>query len=132
MKLLHIAMLLLCACCIVSCSTSRKVVNNRISAVRLAAIRQGTTTREQVRALLGDPLSTKTQTPLRQPPGVPPLPVKYTAAEIWAFQTDINKGTSFHLPFTARPVEKPPCTVIIFFDERGIVLDCETSGEVPN
>ncbi len=130
MRIHYIVVLFLGAGLLISCGTGKDTVNTRISAGTLAAINKGATTKEQVRVLLGDPQSRKTQAPVRQLPGVTPLPAKYAASEIWAFWTDINKGSSFHLPFSSRAA-KPPCTVIIYFDERGTVLDCETSGELP-
>ncbi len=131
MRICYSVMLCLGAAMLVSCGTSGNVVNRKISSVKVAAIRSGLT-KDQVRALLGDPQSLKTQVPVRQPPGVSPLPAKYTASEIWAFWSSNNTGSSLHLPFTARAPEKPPCTVIVYFDERGTVLDCQTSGELPN
>ncbi len=128
MRIHFIVMLFLGAGLLISCDAGRHTVNKRINTGTLAAIQKGATTKEQVRVLLGDPQSSKIQTPVQQPPGVSPLPAKYTASEIWGFWTDIDN--KFHLPFTHRPT-KPPCTVIIYFDQRGIVLDCETSGELP-
>ncbi|HEX9078206.1 MAG TPA: hypothetical protein VF795_01380 [Desulfuromonadaceae bacterium] len=132
MRMRFIVMLFLGAGLLVACSTGTHAANKGISAVKLAAIRNGMTTKDQVRTLLGDPQSSKMQVPVRQPQGVPPLPAKYIASEIWAFWSRSDKGPSFHLPFAPRSVEKPPCTVIIYFDERGTVLDCETSGELRN
>ncbi len=131
MKIYFIVMLFLGAGLLSSCDTGRASVNREISAAKLAAIRSGITTKDQVRALFGPPRSSKTQLPVRQPPGIS-LPAKYTASEIWAFWTDANNGPSIHLPFFARhSAEKPPFTVIIYFDERGTVLDYETSGDLP-
>ncbi len=132
MRMRFIVMLFLGAGLLVSCGSGTRGANKGISAVKLAAIRNGVTTKEQVRTLFGDPQSSKTQAPVRQPPGTYPLPAKYTASEIWAFWSKSDKGPLLHLPFTARPAEKPPCTVIIYFDERGTVLDCDRSGELPN
>ena len=133
MRIHLVIMLFLGAVFIVSCGSASKVVNKRINSGALAAIRKGATTKEQVRALLGAPQSERTQLPVRQPTGVSSLPAKYTASEIWAFWTDINSGPAFHLPFTApRPPGKAPCTVIVYIDERGTVLDYETSGEIPD
>ncbi len=130
-KIQFFVMLFLGACLLSSCDTGKTTVNREISAVKLAAIRSGITTKDQVRALFGAPQSSKTQLPVRQPPGIS-LPAKYTASEIWAFWTDTNNGSSIHLPFFARhSAEKPPFTIIIYFDERGTVLDCETSGDLP-
>ncbi len=130
MRIHFIVMLFLYTGLLVSCGGD-EAANRKISAVRVAAIRNGLT-KEQVRLLLGEPQSRKTQAPVRQPPGMPPLPAKYTASEIWAFWSHGGKESSYHLPFTASTAKKPPCTVIIYFDERGVVLDCETSGELPN
>ncbi len=124
MRIHFIVMLFLGAGLLISCDAGRNRINNGT----LAAIQKGATTKEQVRVLLGAPQSSKIQTPIQQPPGVSPLPAKYTASEIWGFWSGNNNR--FHLPFTSRAT-KPPCTDIIYFDQRGIVLDFETSGELP-
>lgn len=93
-----------------------------------AAIRKGTTNKAQVRALLGEPRSIERQVPVPvqpQAPGVAPLPAKYTASEIWTYWT-----VSKHKSSDAAPGTKPArFCVVVFFDAKGIVLDCETEEE---
>ncbi len=98
---------------------------DRLSPDRVAAIKNGITTKEQVRAILGPPLSTKIQVPISQPAGVAPLAVKLIATEIWAFRSSGYKHFFFNLRFLPSG-PKTSYTVIIYFDERGTVLDYET------
>ncbi|KAB0665613.1 hypothetical protein F6V25_07780 [Oryzomonas japonica] len=90
-----------------------------------AAIRKGTTNKAQVRALLGEPQSAERQVPLRQVPGTEPLPAKYTASEIWTYWT-----VSRHKSSNAAPGTGPAhFFIIVFFDARGMVLDCDTKQD---
>ncbi len=100
---------------------------SRLGPAAVSTIRNGITTKEQVRALLGAPQSTALQQPIRQPPGVETLPVKYTASEIWAYWTEVNPR---HLFSISAPDKQERYLVVIYFDERGVVLDCQT--EVTN
>jgi hypothetical protein len=87
-----------------------------------AAIRKGTTTKQQVHALLGAPQLMERQVPIRQPAGIEPLPAKYLASEIWTYRT-----YSRHKTENAAPGAKLSYYfIIVFFDARGTVLDCET------
>jgi hypothetical protein len=90
-----------------------------------AAIRTGKTNKAQVRALLGEPQSIERQVPLRQTPGIEPLPAKYLASEIWTYWT-----VSKHRSSDAAPGTKPArFCVVVFFDAQGIALDCETEED---
>jgi hypothetical protein len=110
-----------------ACNSGQDTGNKKLSVTAISSIKNGITTKEQVRAMLGNPQSTKTQLPVRQSPGMPLLPAKYTASEIWAFWTDNKERTSFSLSFTAgKKPKQSRYLVIIYFDEQGIVLDCET------
>jgi len=87
-----------------------------------ATIRTGTTTKQQVHALLGTPQLAERQVPIRQPAGTEPLPAKYLASEIWTYRTYSRHGTA-----NAAPGAKHSCYfIVVFFDARGTVLDCET------
>lgn len=133
MRTLLISLVFFVTALLVSCSSSEEADNNRINSGTLSAIRKGMTTKEQVRAILGAPQGTKTQVPVRQPAGITSLPAKYIAAEIWGYSTASNERPLFHLPFSASDSAKQAsCTVIIFFDEHGTVLDYETSGQLPD
>ena len=106
-----------------ACGCTPAPSNNRLGPSAVSTIRNGITTKEQVRALLGAPQSTALQQPIRQPPGVETLPVKYTASEIWAYWTDVNPR---HLFSISAPDKQERYLVVIYFDERGVVLDCQT------
>ncbi len=101
--------------------------SSRLSPTAVASIRNHITTKPQVQALLGPPQSVKRQVPLQQSAGAEPLPAKFAASEIWAFWSESKKGGSF---FSRGPARSSRYLVIIYFDERGVVLDCqaETSG----
>jgi hypothetical protein len=109
-----------------ACSSEHTTGNSRLNPAVAASIQKGITTKDKVRALLGNPQSTKTQLPVIQPPGVAPLPAKRTASEIWAFWNTTDRKPLVALPFTAAKPQGASYTVIIYFDERGVVLDCET------
>jgi hypothetical protein len=113
-----------------ACTFDHTEGNSRVSPTATAAIKKGITSKDQVRALLGDPQSTKTQRPVTQPPGVAPLSVKLTATEIWAFWTRSDRKPLLTLPFitAARPLHSS-YTVFIFFDEHGVVLECQYEDE---
>ncbi len=121
----------LCAGLLVSCGSGHHSVNKKLTPASVTAMQKGITTKAQVIAMLGNPRSTKKQIPISQPPGVEPLAAKYTACEIWAFWTDGNKKSEISLPFGKPDAPKHPgYMVIIYFDERGIVFDYETEGEI--
>ncbi|WP_223922962.1 hypothetical protein [Geobacter sp. AOG2] len=87
-----------------------------------ATIRKGTTTKQQVHALLGTPQDIERQVPIRQPARIEPLPARYLASEIWTYRTYSHHGTA-----NAAPSAKPSCYfIVVFFDAQGKVLDCET------
>jgi hypothetical protein len=91
-----------------------------------AAIRNGHTTKAQVRALLGPPQTIETRTPIPLTAGTAPLPAKYTAAEIWVFSA-VRNGRSTSLPFDSSAKNgQPRYFVIVYFDGQGVVLDCQT------
>lgn len=104
--------------------------NTRLTPALVANIRAGVTTKEQVRALLGAPQSTKTQLPLSQPAGAASLPAKLTASEIWGFWRDRRKS-SFPRPFADAAAGTARYLVIVYFDDRGTVLDCQSEGKSP-
>ena len=108
-----------------SCTYENTEGNNRLSPNVTASIRKGVTTKEQVLAILGAPQSTKTQRPILQPPGVERLQAKWTASEIWAFWKNSDRKPLFSLPFISARREHSNFMVIIYFDERGVVLDSE-------
>jgi hypothetical protein len=114
---------LLIAVLLTVCGCTPAPGNNRLGPAAVSNIRNGITTKEQVRALLGAPQSTERQQPIRQPSGVEPLPAKYTASEIWAYWTDVNPR---HLFSISAPAKQSRYLVVIYFDERGVVLDCQT------
>jgi hypothetical protein len=118
---------LLIAVLLTACGCAPAPGNNRLGPSAVSTIRNGITTKEQVRALLGAPQSTERQQPIRQPSGVEPLPVKYTASEIWAYWTDVNPR---HLFSISASTKQERYLVVIYFNERGVVLDCQT--EVTN
>jgi hypothetical protein len=113
-----------------ACTIDHTEGNSRLSPTVTAAIRKGITSKDQVRALLGDPQSTKTQRPVPQPSGIAPLPAKLIASEIWAFWTKSDRKPLVTLPFItpARP-QHSSYTVFIFFDAQGVVLDCQFEDE---
>jgi len=86
-----------------------------------AAIRTGKTNKQQVHALLGAPQLMERQVPIRQPAGTEPLPAKYLASEIWTYRTSSRRGAA-NAASGARPFRY---FIIVFFDARGLVLDCE-------
>jgi len=100
--------------------------NGRLNPAVAASIQKGITTKDKVRALLGNPQSIKTQLPVIQPRGVAPLPAKRTASEIWAFWNSTDRKPLVALPFTATRPQHASYTIVIYFDERGVVLDSET------
>jgi len=106
-----------------ACGCSSAPGNKRLGPAAVSTIRNGITTKEQVRALLGAPQSMDRQLPIRQPAGGEPLPAKYTACEIWEYWTTINPR---HLLSSSAPDRQEKYFVVIYFDERGVVLDCET------
>jgi hypothetical protein len=116
----------LCSGLLAACSSGRNPGNAKVTPDAVATIRKGMTTKEQVRAVLGPPLSTKTQLPIHPPPGAAPLPAKLTAAEVWGFWNGGRQGKT-GLFSTAPPVNTG-YTVIIFFNEQGIVLDYQAEG----
>jgi outer membrane protein assembly factor BamE (lipoprotein component of BamABCDE complex) len=109
-----------------ACGSEQVSGTRNLSPGIIASIRNGVTTRDQVRVLLGAPQSLKTQVPITQPPGLNPLPAKHTATEIWAYW--ITKESK---PGLARKLLKSAksrytsLTVIIYFDGNGIVLDSQ-------
>jgi len=125
-KSLAIASVALFACLLSACGSEQVSGNKNLTTGISASIRNGVTTKEQVRALLGAPQSQKAQVPITQPPGLNPLPAKLTATEIWAYW--ITKESS---PGLARKLLKSAksrhssLTVIIYFDGNGIVLDSQ-------
>ncbi|HEY6874285.1 MAG TPA: hypothetical protein VI298_16290 [Geobacteraceae bacterium] len=125
MKVHLFTLLLFLAALLSACGSGRDTVNPRLTPTAIAAIQKGTTTREQVRALLGAPQSAKTQAPIPHPPGTPPLPAKYAASEVWAFWSARTESSWFRLPFIAPKAKQSGYTVIIFFDPQGAVLDCQ-------
>ena len=108
-----------------SCTYEHTEGNVRLSPNVTASILKGVTTKEQVRAVLGAPQSTKTQRPIPQPPGVERLQAKWTASEIWAFWKNSDRKPLFSFPFISARREHSSFMVIIYFDERGVVLDSE-------
>jgi len=110
-----------------ACGSEQISGNRNLNPATVASVRNGVTTREQVRALLGAPLSQKTQVPVPQPPGLSPLPAKRTAAEIWAYRIakESKAGLVRKLLKSDRP-RHSSFTVIIYFDGNGVVLDSET------
>jgi hypothetical protein len=114
------------------CGSSGNTDNTLLTPARVATIGQGVKTKEQVRALLGAPQSSKTQLAISQPAGAPPLPAKYAASEIWAFWTSSKKQSLFTLPFTSpAAANDAKYLVLVYFDERGIVVDCQAEGPPP-
>jgi outer membrane protein assembly factor BamE (lipoprotein component of BamABCDE complex) len=99
--------------------------SKRLSPAMVASIRNGVTTKLQVRGLLGAPQSVKTQLPVQQPPGTEPLPVKYLASEIWAFWSDKKQSKPF---FALGAAKTSRYLVIIYFDAQGVVLDCQSEA----
>jgi len=95
-------------------SPEHRVSGGRLSPVAVASIRNGKTTRFQVRALLGAPRYAERQQPIRQIAGADPLPAKFTATEIWTYMSTNPKGAN-----------SSDYQVVVYFDERGTVLDCE-------
>lgn len=89
---------------------------NRLGPVAVASIRNGITTKGEVRALLGKPQEIQMQVPVRQPPGAAPLPAKYAASEIWELSATGTTATAKKLRYF----------IVVYFDERGVVLDCQT------
>ena len=106
-----------------ACGCAPAPGNKRLSPIAVATIRSGITTKAQVRTLLGAPQSMDRQLPIRQPAGGEPLPVKYVASEIWEYSTTINPR---HLLSASASDRQEKYFVVIYFDERGVVLDCET------
>lgn len=117
--------LLLVAALLSACSYEHTTGNGRLNPGVATAIKKGITTKAQVRTLLGDPQSTKTQMPIPQPPGVAALPAKWTASEIWAYWTERDQKTLFTLPFMSARPKHSSYTIIIYFDAQGVVLDCQ-------
>jgi len=117
---------ILIAVALSACSSEHQTGNSRLNPSVAAAIRKGTTTKDQVRALLGDPQSTKTQLPVPQPPGIEPLPAKWTASEIWAYWTKSDQKPLVSLPFASARPKHSSYAVFIFFDGQGVVLDCQS------
>jgi hypothetical protein len=97
----------------------------RLSPTAVASIRNGITTKAQVQALLGPPQSVKLQAPVQQPPGVEALPTKYLASEVWGFWSEKEQRGSFFSPSAAKSSRY---LVIIYFDGRGVVLDCQSEA----
>ena len=97
----------------------------RLGPAAVATIKNGVTSKLQVQALLGVPQSAEKQIPIRQPAGAEPLPTKYTATEIWAYWSDDKKKSLVKASAGSRPSR---FMAIIYFDERGIVLDCQTEA----
>lgn len=97
-------------------SSRRKM---RLSPVAAATIRNGLTHKMEVFALLGAPSEIVTQVPIRQPQGAAPLEPKYTASEIWQY----SEKASEKVDAGATPASY---YVTVFFEEHGVVLDCQT------
>ena len=114
---------LLIAVLLTACGGAPAPGNKRLSPIAVATIRNGITTKAQVRTLLGAPQSMDRQLPIRQPAGGDPLPAKFTASEIWEYSTNVNPR---HLLSASAPDRQERYFVVIYFDERGVVLDCET------
>lgn len=86
-----------------------------------ATIRKGKTTKQQVRALLGDPQDIERQVPIRQTSGTELLTARYFASEIWTYWTYSRHGT-----VAAPGARHSRYFVVVYFDAQGTVLDCET------
>jgi hypothetical protein len=128
--ILYLAFLL--AGLLAGCSTGADTGNRSLTPDRVAAVGKSATTKEKVRALLGAPQSIKTQLAMSQPAGAPPLPAKYAAAEIWAFWTSSRKRSLLTLPFaSSAATDDAKYLVLVYFDERGMVLDCRAEGTPP-
>jgi len=119
-SLLFCSIFLIALLCILYGTNSSRH-KSRLSPVAAATIRNGMTTKMEVRALLGTPNEMLTQVPIRQPAGAPPLEAKYTASEIWEYGRNASGKAD------ARAMASS-YFVIVFFDERGVVLDCETEA----
>lgn len=110
-----------------ACGSEQTTGNRGLNPDKVSLIQKGTATKEQVRALLGTPQSTKTQIPVYQPPGTTPLPAKQTASEIWAYWANRVQKQRLTLPLTAPgKAHQSSYTVIVYFDAHGVVLDCQT------
>jgi hypothetical protein len=119
--------LLACSALVVAvlCSlygTSLSKRRRGLSPVAAASIRNGITTKMEVAGLLGPPREVLTQVPIRQPKGAPPLEAKYTASEIWEYSNAAQASSG-------SPAAGAIYMVTVFFDERGIVIDCETDSK---
>ena len=94
----------------------------RLSPTAVASIRNGVTTKAQVRALLGPPQSVKLQEPVEQATGSDELPAKYLAREVWGYWSERKQRGSF---FTRGAAKASRYLVIIYFDGRGVAIDCQ-------
>ncbi len=122
MKVYLLCLVFLVALMITVCSSGSSTGRKRLGPVAAATIRNGISTKFEVRALLGAPRTIERRVPVRQPVGTEPLPAKYTASEIWTFQTSEAQNSASLNP----AMKHPRYIVVVFFDERGIVLDCRT------
>ena len=104
-------------CTVYSTDTFRH--KSRLSLVAAATIRNGITRKTEVFALLGPPRDIVTQVPIRQLPGTPPLDAKNLASEVWHYCGDAPEKA-------IAGATQAAYFVTVFFDEGGIVLDCET------
>jgi hypothetical protein len=117
---------LLAAGLLSACTYESKTGNARLTPEITTSIRKGITSKEQVRALLGDPQSTKSQLPISQPPGGAILPAEFSASEIWAYWSSTDTKPLIPLSIFSGKPGHSRYTVIIFFDPYGTVLDCKT------
>lgn len=108
-----------------ACSYESKEGNSRLTPAKAASIQKGITSKAQVRALIGEPQSIKTQVPVVQPAGTVDLPAKLTASEILAFWYKTERKPFVALPRISEKPRESSYTVIIFFDSSGTVLDCQ-------
>jgi hypothetical protein len=108
-----------------ACGPGQNKGHRQLSVTAVSTIKNGVTTKRQVLDLFGNPNTSKRQLATRQSPNAPSLPTKYLASEIWGYWTDSNDSSSFSSFFSSN-AKQQRYLVIIFFDERGIVMDCET------
>jgi len=125
-----IAAVVLVSSLLSGCGSEQVSGNRTLTREAVASIRNGVTTRDHIRALLGTPLSVKTQMPIARPPGSQTLPAKLAASEIWAYR--ISRNSNPGLAKKLMKSEKPrysSTTVIIYFDGDGVVLDSKVEEE---
>ena len=117
-RILFCCLLLIAVLCTVY-GTDISRHKSRLSPVAAATIRNGITGKAEVFALLGSPRDIVTQVPIGQGKGIPALEAKYIASEIWYYYENA--------PEKAIAGATPSAYLVtVFFDGRGIVLDCET------